>query len=241
MIIKVLGSSSDGNCYIVNGELLLDAGVPIKEIKKGLDFNVSNVKGALITHSHKDHSKAVPDLVSMGIDCHMGNKTFEEIPIMNGHRIVDSLHQFRIGDYIILPFEVNHDVQCLGYLIQDMRTKEKLLFATDTYYLPYEFKGVNYYLIEANYSEKILQEKIEIGSIHPTLAKRTYHSHFSIENCVDFLKGQDLAEAKKVILIHLSDSNSNEKEFEELVYRETNIDTVAANAGMTLHLGLEPF
>ena len=38
MELKVLGSNSEGNCYILNGELLLDAGVPIKEIKKGLDF-----------------------------------------------------------------------------------------------------------------------------------------------------------------------------------------------------------
>lgn len=241
MEVKVLGSNSDGNCYVLNGEILLDAGLSIKDIKKGLNFNVAGIKGAIISHSHKDHAKAVPDLVKMGIDCYMGNKTFEEIDIFNGHVIIDNLRQFEIAHYSILPFECSHDVQCFGYLIYDKNTKEKLLFATDTYMLPYEFKGVNYYLIEANYSEKIIQESMDSGNINEQLVKRIYRSHFSVENCVEFLKSQDLSTAKKVILIHLSDHNSHKQKFIDTVYRETNIDTDVAEAGMILNLGLDPF
>jgi metallo-beta-lactamase domain protein len=53
--IKVLGSGSSGNCYIVNIEddiLILDAGFKYKDILKGINYNIGSVAGALITHQH---------------------------------------------------------------------------------------------------------------------------------------------------------------------------------------------
>lgn len=56
MRIKCIGTGSNGNCYSLtdnNGNiLLLDAGLPINEIKIGIDFKVSKVVGAVVTHSH---------------------------------------------------------------------------------------------------------------------------------------------------------------------------------------------
>lgn len=56
MRLLVNGSGSDGNNYILtanNGEqLLLDLGISAKDIKKSLDFNISNIVGAIVTHSH---------------------------------------------------------------------------------------------------------------------------------------------------------------------------------------------
>ena len=44
MKLKCLGSGSSGNCYLLtadNGEtLLLDAGLPIMDIKRGLNWNI---------------------------------------------------------------------------------------------------------------------------------------------------------------------------------------------------------
>ena len=56
MILKVLGSSSTGNCYLLQsseGEtLIIECGVHLKEIKKALNFNIRNVAGVLISHEH---------------------------------------------------------------------------------------------------------------------------------------------------------------------------------------------
>ena len=56
MHLKCLGSSSAGNCYTLtsnNGEtLILDCGLPIKEIKKGLDWNIRGIRGMIISHAH---------------------------------------------------------------------------------------------------------------------------------------------------------------------------------------------
>lgn len=56
MILKTIGSGSSGNCHLLtasNGEtLILDCGIPIKEIKKGLDWNIRGIKGVIISHTH---------------------------------------------------------------------------------------------------------------------------------------------------------------------------------------------
>ena len=64
MILQVLGSSSKGNCYLLeykNKVLILDAGVSFKEVQKALNFNIENVIGVLITHEHMDHLKYATD------------------------------------------------------------------------------------------------------------------------------------------------------------------------------------
>ena len=56
MTLKCIGTGSSGNCYLLisdNGEtLILDCGIPIKEIKKGLDWNIRGIRGMIISHAH---------------------------------------------------------------------------------------------------------------------------------------------------------------------------------------------
>jgi len=56
MNVKCLGTGSHGNCYALTDSeghiLLLDCGINIKEIKIGIDFQVSKIVGCLVTHSH---------------------------------------------------------------------------------------------------------------------------------------------------------------------------------------------
>ncbi len=59
MVLKVLGSSSKGNGYILENDteaLILECGVNIKEAKKALQFNVRKVAGCCVTHQHNDHA-----------------------------------------------------------------------------------------------------------------------------------------------------------------------------------------
>lgn len=56
MKIKCLGSGSSGNCYLLtasNGEtLILDCGIGIKDIKRGLNYDLRRISGIVATHSH---------------------------------------------------------------------------------------------------------------------------------------------------------------------------------------------
>lgn len=65
MKLKVLGSSSSGNCYLIEvsnvEKLVLDAGINFKEVQKALNFNLKGIQGVLITHEHMDHLKYAPN------------------------------------------------------------------------------------------------------------------------------------------------------------------------------------
>lgn len=55
MDIKVLASGSKGNCYIVsdgNTKILLEAGLPIRQIRKEGGFQLHEMQGCLISHEH---------------------------------------------------------------------------------------------------------------------------------------------------------------------------------------------
>ena len=59
MVLKVLGSSSKGNGYILDSgseALILECGVNLKEAKKALGFDVKKVAGCCVTHQHNDHA-----------------------------------------------------------------------------------------------------------------------------------------------------------------------------------------
>jgi phosphoribosyl 1,2-cyclic phosphodiesterase len=208
-LIKVFGSSSKGNCYHVSGNspLLLDAGLPFKEIQRKLNFQTSNIAGTLITHQHMDHCKAVKDLIKAGVDCYMNEATKTALGV-SGHRVkvIAPMEQFKINEWAILPFSLEHDVDNLGYLLSN--GTEKILYITDTSFCRFKFIGVTRLLIEANYSYEILKQHIENGQTAGN-ESRLINTHFALEDVKDFLMANDLSKLKEIILIHLSDGNSD--------------------------------
>jgi len=244
MELHVLASGSSGNAYLLHtskSRILLECGINIKDIKIGLEFNMS-LDGCLISHSHKDHCKAISGIVNQGINCFMSEGCRDEIGIIH-HRIttIRSNEQFKLNELIILPFVVEHDTnEPLGYLIYDTISKEKLLFATDTYYLKYKFKDINYYMIECNYDKETLEENISSGVIHQSMRKRLLSSHFSINNLHKYFEVSDLSECRKIVLIHLSSQNSSEN-FKERISTLTGIETDIAEAGKKIKFEMYPF
>lgn len=233
MTFKPIASGSSGNAYLVDdghSRILLECGINYKDIQVALDFKMTDLSGCLITHEHKDHCKALKSVLGAGIDCYMSRGTKGKIG-EDHHRLMvaESKKQFNLGTFSILPFDVNHDAsEPLGYLIQSDVTKEKLLFATDTYYIKYRFNDLSIIAVECNYSESILNENIIAGVTHPYLRKRVMGSHFSLENYLDFLRANDLSKVREVWLLHLSNNNSDEKLFKSRVERLTGVPTYIA-------------
>jgi phosphoribosyl 1,2-cyclic phosphodiesterase len=211
--ITALASSSKGNCYrVTDGStpLLLECGISYKEIQRGLNFQMSSIVGCLVTHEHNDHVKSIKDVMKAGIDVYASKGTFEALNITH-HRMkpVMAKEQFQIGTWTILPFEVEHDVsEPMGFLLANQQG-EKLLFATDTYYIRYKFKGLTHIMVEANYSMNILNQNISDGIVNKAMKKRLIRSHFSLENVKEFMKVNDLSKVQEIWLLHLSDTNSD--------------------------------
>lgn len=245
MNLKVLGSSSKGNCYLLqsqNETLIIECGIKYKEILKGLNFNLNNIVGCLVTHEHMDHSKSLIELLKNGIDVYTSLGTtrsiLKECEAMETHHrlnFIKSEKQFKINNFTILPFETQHDAaEPLGFLIQH-KEFGKLLFITDTYYCQYSFKGLIHIMIECNYSTEILQENIDNG-LNKMMARRLLKSHFSLENVKKFLQASDLSQVKDITLLHLSDGNSNAEQFKTEIQRLTGIPTYIADVGLEISL-----
>ncbi len=158
------------------------------------------------------------------------------------YKVIKALQQFEIGNFIILPFNTQHDAaEPLGFLIQHKITREKLLYATDTYYIKYNFKEVNYMLVECNYIHEIARKNMHDEIINKTRYSRLLESHMSLENLLEFLKSNDLRHVQKIILCHLSDTNSNAETMKNKVFKMTGIETIIADKGINIELNKFPF
>lgn len=177
----------------------------------------------------------------MGIPVHSNKETIEFLGGENYNRKVLQPQQiYQIGSFKVMPFDLKHDVPCFGYLINHEECGN-IVFITDSYYSPYCFEDVNFWIIEANYSKEIIDKKYIEGKINPFLRNRILLSHLSIENCLELLKVNDLRQTRKIVLIHLSDSNSNEKMFKFEVEKETKKEVVIADSGIEVDFNLFGF
>lgn len=223
--ITPLASGSSGNAYkVTDGHtpLLLEAGIRYKDIQIGFNFHMSQVAGCLITHEHGDHSKSVKDVMKGAVDLYASQGTFTQLGIAGHHvKPVRAREQFQLGTWTILPFDVEHDVsEPLGYLLMN-QCGEKLLFATDTYYIKYKFKSLTHVMVECNYSLDILNENIREGRVPAVMKRRLLRSHFSLEHVKEFLSANDLSKVQEIWLLHLSDNNSDAAHFKKEIMELT--------------------
>ena len=205
--IAVYASGSSGNCYTVSdGEtvVMLDCGLPFRRIERLTGFLLPTA--VFVTHEHKDHSKAAQDFMRRGVDAYMTAGTAAALGIEAQHRlhILNPMEQTTVGRITVSAFPTQHDArEPCGFLLDD--GDDRVLYATDTYYIKYQFPGVTKMLIEANHSYKILEENVGAHILNKSLAERLIKSHFSIENVLAFLRANDLSKVKEIWLIHLSD------------------------------------
>jgi phosphoribosyl 1,2-cyclic phosphodiesterase len=245
MILKVLGSSSAGNCYIFenNSEaLILEAGMKFAEVQHALDFNISKIAGCLITHEHKDHAGFIltfPRFID--VFCSQGTADNTDMGEKLKMRIVSANEPFAVGTFRVIPFKTKHDAaEPMGFFINHPEIGN-VLFATDTYYLPCTFSNLNNILIEANYRMDILEENTRNGRVSVAQRNRTLQSHMSYETCMKTLLANDLSKVNNIVLIHLSNNNSNAINFQEGIQKATGKTTHIADSGIVINFNKTPF
>lgn len=242
MVLKVLGSGSQGNCYILddgNEALILEAGVRFMEVKKALKFNIRKVVGCLITHRHNDHAKYIKDMVGNGFHTLALQDVWEAKNVWDSRSIViEQGKGYRFGKFKVIPFTACHDVPCVGYLIEHPKCG-KIFFLTDSYMCEYVFNGanaLNHILVECNYSDECLVEAISAGRTLQSQRERLLTSHMELSTCIDFLRNNDISNVSEIVLLHLSDNNSNESFFVSEVEKSTGKATYAAYPGLEIEL-----
>lgn len=238
MKLYAVSTGSKANCYILsadNGEsVILDAGVPIKKVLPHIP-DVHKVTACAVTHCHADHARAIRDFTLRGIPIITSKGTLDALG-MNG-KSHEELKPVKLNSFTIMPFAVQHDAaEPFGFLIRYNPTGETVLYATDTYYLKYTFPNVNYWIIECNFCDSLID-----GETDAALRNRLKESHMSLNRLCDTLKANDLSQTVKIVLVHLSDKRSDEKRMVEAVNKLTGIETIAADADMEIELNLTPF
>lgn len=231
--VRVFGSGSSGNCYLLdNGtsQLILEAGVIFKRVQKMMHFDFKSVAGLLITHEHTDHVaylKAFEERThidfygSPGTLVALNKDSYRYHPIR-------AMHAVKVGDWWVTPFPVEHDAtEPVGYLIETA-AGDRLLYVTDTYYVRYHFKDVTQMLVEMNYSLEIAERNVQGGRLMKSLENRIFKSHFEERNSLAFIKANTSPALQWVELIHLSDANSDESEFKRKVQELTGVPVYVA-------------
>ena len=210
MTLKCIGSGSSGNSYALidndNKILLLDLGLPAKEIKRAIDFRISDVVGAVVTHQHQDHSKSVADFEKMGIPVFAPYKSLEPMNLrgMAGLKV----QAFDLTDLNGKWMHTNADgseCPCYGFLITHPDIG-RLIYITDTELVKWRFKDINHILISCNYIKNNLDGE--------NLAKRDHvlRGHMELETVKEFIKANASDNLQNVILCHLSRDNADADE-----------------------------
>lgn len=234
--IKVLRSSSDGNCYIIDCNksiLLIECGVPCHTIVQALGMRMNNVQGCLLSHIHKDHSRSAKKLSDLfGIPIISNKETIAALQLKTAHVITCNDEWQKVGDFKVFPFECKHDVPNYGYIIKHPAFGT-ILFATDTYAFPILFKGIDHYLIEANYSDELLQT----SDRSEAMKERVLISHMSLDYTIKYLQRSNASEtAKTITLIHLSAVHSNAEVFQKRVQATIGVPTFIADTGTEIDI-----
>lgn len=236
MKFEQLHSSSSGNAYVVtaaNGKrLLIECGVAWPLLQKALDYDLSGIEGCLLSHEHKDHSKAVKDVMKAGINVYSSRGTFEACGVLGDRRAVmvsEKMNYYigtsRAGGFYVAPYNINHDaLEPFMYIVGG--DGEHLLFATDTPFIKQKFKvPFDIIAIECSYNEPYLRKRVDEGTIDKELAKRLLKSHMEESTCLSYLQNCcDLSKCHSIHLLHMSHDNINldriKKEFKAKLFIE---------------------
>lgn len=214
--IVTLSSGSQGNCYLLQSDtetLILDCGIPIMEIKKGLNFDLTKVVGVCVTHGHQDHSKAVNDLRNMGIPVFEPYADGRTYAVMR--ETLFAVQSFDLTDKDGNWMHTNADgseCPCYGFLIKHPKLG-RMLYITDTELVKWKFKYIDHILISCNYQSKYVTDEEQAKRKH------VLRGHLELGTLIDFLKTNATDRLKTVTLCHLSDRNANAKEIVDEVQK----------------------
>lgn len=213
MKLIVIGSSSKGNSYALQADtgeiLLLEAGVPYKEVKRAIGYKTTNIVACLVSHRHLDHAKYIGEYTKAGIIIYSNANVSQRFPGCVNSLLCEGT--YALGGFSVIPFWVEHDEDApnYGYLI---RHKEMgtLFFATDCYNLKFVIRGCRTYMTECNYSDVLLNKAIEEGKTPRSQADRVRLSHMSMEHAITWLQDCGAEQtARQIILIHGSSRHLN--------------------------------
>ena len=190
---NIISTGSQGNAVIINDIVLIDCGVTFKALKPFYKA----LKIVLLTHIHSDHFNKTTIKVlakerpTLRFAC--GRWLAEPLTKCGVAKenidILESDVMYGYGLFNVIPVSLVHNVPNFGWKIH-FPGGDKMIYATDTNNLNgITARNYNLFLIEANYEDEIIQEKIrrkkETGEY--AYEKQVLKNHLSKAKCDDFI------------------------------------------------------
>lgn len=214
MNYNIISTGSQGNAVVLNNNILIDCGVSYKalsDVRKQINV-------VLLTHIHSDHfSKSTIKqlatnrpilrfaccewLVSDLLECGVSKRN---IDVMQIGKIYD------YGAFKVSPIKLYHDVDNCGWRV--FIDGKKAIYMTDTVTLDgISAKDYNLYLVEANYINEEIQEKIKIKQENGQYIYeyRVLKTHLSKEKCDEWLL-ENMGEHSEYVYLHQHQERSAE-------------------------------
>lgn len=190
---NIISTGSEGNAVVIEDVILIDCGVSFRRLKDVY----RSIKLVLLTHIHSDHfnkttikrlAKERPTLrfgcgkhlVRALVDCGVEKSNIDVYDC-------DCGYDYRFVQ--LAPIELVHNVPNFGYKLF-FKDGGKMIYATDTNNLNgIEAKDFDLYMIEANYEDEEIEERIRAKKENGEYAyeQQVLHNHLSKKKCDDFI------------------------------------------------------
>lgn len=141
--------------------------------------------------------------------------------------------KIKYGRFFIQAFGLIHDVPCYGFYVSHPDIGN-LIYASDTEYIKYRFKGLNHILVEANYSKDLISDI-------PQKRRHVLTGHMEIDTTCEFLKANRSPALRHVILLHLSGESADAEDFKARAEKVVKCPVYVAEKGLEISLDLVPF
>ena len=219
MKICVLSSGSKGNATYIettNHKILVDAGRNAKyltECLESIGVNPKDIDYVLISHDHKDHVSALPVFAKKYKPIVLMNqKTFamlDDIKDYDNIKIFDD--DIVLDDIKIKNIRASHDAADTRNFLFESEGKS-VVYVTDTGYVNQKYfrtlRNKDVYLFESNHDIEMLQN----GPYPIYLKRRVFSDKGHLSNKISSFYLTKLVgdKTKKIVLIHLSETNNTE-------------------------------
>lgn len=221
MKVCSLASSSKGNCtvvYLESGKsILIDMGITLKDLEEKfnkLKLDPSNIAGVVISHEHGDHTRGI-----LALHKKYSTPIYSHFDAIDGVMVKSKLSgdafvrfsttPFQLEEFVIEPFEVSHDVFCVGFNIYE--NNKKISIVTDLGYTTSSIVEKLYdsrlVILEANHDEKMLVASTK----YPAMLKNRILSnkgHLSNTNSAKVVATLAQHNVKQILFAHLSEETN---------------------------------
>ncbi len=219
MKVVVLSSGSKGNVTYLetkNKKFLLDAGRNYKYVKENLEdigVDINSIDYVVITHNHTDHISGLKTILNKtNAALIVSEELFLSISDVKGYQHVLVLEdEIDLDGVHITSFKSSHDApDSRNYVFEE--DGKKLCYVTDTGYVNTKnfkyLKNLDVYLFESNHDIELLTH----GPYPEWLQRRVLsdEGHLSNKAAAFYLTKLIGDNTKKIVLIHLSETNNNE-------------------------------